>query len=269
MKRFIFYSIIALLSCSFIAQSERPEELKPGNTSFLPGEVLTYRCHYGIFNAGEGKMQVNPETFKVNGKTCYKINVFGKSIGAFALMLRVKDNWRSYVDTNSMQPEKFFRSIEEGNYKLKETMFYNKSDKQVKVYSERENKDPKEKFYDVPEGVHDIVSGYYFLRNIDYSKYKKGDIISIDAFFEDTLYDLKIRYKGTQVIRTKFGKIKAIKLVPIMPDNSFFDGEDSISVWLSDDENHIPLKLKAQMFIGAVEVDIKGYRGLRTKLNFQ
>lgn len=259
----VFLGLLIVLS-SFVSDSKL--EITP-NSSFLKGEVLSYRVHYGFINAGEGTMQVNPKIQEVNGKPCYKINVFGKSVGAFAMMLRVKDNWRSYVDTTTMQPEKTFRNIQEGNYRLKETIFYKKEEGKINVHTVKKNKDPKEKEYKVPVNVHDIVSGYYYLRNIDYTKLHIGEIIELKAFFEDTFYDFKIRYAGKDVVRTKFGKMNAIKLVPIMPDNTFFDGEESIRVWLSDDKNKIPLKLQADMFIGSVELDLKGYKNLREPLN--
>ena len=45
-----------------------------------------------------------------------------------------------------------------------------------------------------------------------------------------------------------------------MPENKLFNGQDAIKVWLSDDEDKIPLKVKAEMFIGAIEIDIKKYQ---------
>ena len=45
-----------------------------------------------------------------------------------------------------------------------------------------------------------------------------------------------------------------------MPENKLFDGENSIKVWLSDDINKVPLKIRANMFVGAVEVDITDFK---------
>jgi len=61
-------------------------------------------------------------------------------------------------------------------------------------------------------------------------------------------------------LKTKLGLIDALVLEPVMPENKLFDGGEAIKVWLSDDKNRIPLKIKAEMFIGAVEVDIKSYQ---------
>jgi hypothetical protein len=98
---------------------------------------------------------------------------------------------------------------------------------------------------------------------------KVGDTIKLKAFFEDKLYDFKIKYLGKVKLNTKFGSIQSIKLTPIMPDNDLFDGENSIRVYLSDDKNKVPLKIQADMFVGAVEVDLKSYSGLRHTINFK
>ena len=54
---------------------------------------------------------------------------------------------------------------------------------------------------------------------------------------------------------------------PIMPKNSLFDGEDSITAYFSDDKNRIPVKIDAEMFIGSAGVELTGYSGLRNPLN--
>ncbi len=84
-------------------------------------------------------------------------------------------------------------------------------------------------------------------------------MIELDAFFEDEVYDFKIRIVGREEVKTKLGKIRSIVISPIMPENSLFDGENSIRVWISDDINKVPLKIKANMFVGAVEVDIESF----------
>lgn len=92
----------------------------------------------------------------------------------------------------------------------------------------------------------------------------------VKAIFEDELYDFGIKLGGRETIKTKFGKIKAIRLEPVMPkDQDLFDGENSIRFWMSDDENRIPLKIEADMFVGAVEIDIKDYKNLSHPINFK
>ena len=179
--------------------------------------------------------------------------------------MTIKDEWQSFVDTTSLQPVQFSRKIIENNYYLKEKVDF--TNDKANVTWEKRDQVKKHEDYEVPNNVHDIVSAYYFLRNINYSKMKVGDRTNVHAFFENKLYDFEVEYRGKDIIKTKLGKVNAIRLIPIMPDNELFEADESISFWLSDDRNRIPLKVQAKMFVGAVEVDIKSYNGLRYKLN--
>lgn len=111
-----------------------------------------------------------------------------------------------------------------------------------------------------------MVAGFLYLRVIDLKKRKVGDTLTVSGFFEDTAYNLKIMYKGKENVSTKIGNILCYKLVPVMPDNKLFDGENSITCWISDDENRIPVKIQAKMFIGSTGIELVGFKGLRNQL---
>ena len=129
---------------------------------------------------------------------------------------------------------------------------------------DKQTKEPRKTLkFEVPNNVQDMVSGYYFLRTMDFSKIEVGTVIVLDAFFDEEQYDFKVRYLGKESLRTKLGKFNTLVLQPIMPDNKLFSGKDAIKVWLSDDTNKIPLKIKAKLVVGAVEIDIKRISGAR------
>lgn len=229
--------------------------------TFGPGEEIHYKVHYGFVNAASARMVISEKLHYMNGKPCFKIDVYGESIGMFDLFLRIRDNWGTYLDTSRVEPQRFYRHIEEGKYRKHEIVDFDHPDRQarVRVFSNSEQKwKPAEKF-SVPDQVQDLVSGYYYLRTLDFTRLKEGDIIRLNAFFDKEVYDFKIRVVGREEVKTKLGVIRSIVISPIMPENSLFDGENSIRVWISDDINKVPLKIKAQMFVGAVEVDIESF----------
>jgi hypothetical protein len=261
--RIVFGLLVLLcLLAAFIQNGSYPSVK---NRAFTTGEKLEYRVHYGFITAGEAVITVDEKLYEKNGRTCFRVNVFGRSTPGFDIVLRIRDNWGTYLDTTQMIPHQFYRTIEEGKYRRNEIVYFDHRAKnaEVKVWDRKKNKYKEPKHYKVPNGVQDMVSGYYYLRNIDYSKLKIGEVVSIPAFFEDTLYNFKVKYAGKEMINTKVGDIKAIKIVPLMPENELFEGENAIRVWISDDPNKIPLKIQADMFVGAVEIDIKKYSGLR------
>ncbi len=235
------------------------------NESFTTGEVLEYRIHYGFINAGDAVIEVNPRLHRLNNRPCYKIDVKGRTTGTFDMFLRIRNNYGSYIDTAAFIPHKSIRNVEEGRYRKFEVTTFDYNHDQAIVKDEARH---EEKTLKIPKNVQDMIGGYYFLRLLDYDHMRVGDTIRVNAVFENELYDFKIRYMGKERINTKFGSIGAITLVPLMPANKLFDGENSISVYLSDDKNKIPLKIKANMFVGAVELDLKGYKNLKNTLKF-
>ncbi len=231
------------------------------NTSFYRGEVIDYKVHYGFVNAAEAQMVIHDDLHDINGRKCFKIDVNGKSIGMFDLFLRIRDNWGTYLDTASIIPQKFYQKIEEGKYRKHEIVDFDHENKQVNVHNyhfKKQEWKPIEKF-EIPQYAQDIVSGYYYLRTIDFKSLKENEIIKLKAFFDDEVFDFKIRFIGREEVKTKLGVIRSVVISPIMPENSLFDGENSIRVWISDDRNKVPLKIKAEMFVGAVEIDIQSY----------
>lgn len=230
--------------------------------SFAQGEVLKYRVHYGFMTAGEAVMVVDKEIHNLNKRPCYKIDVFGRTTGMADNLFGVEDNWGTFLDTAAVLPHRSYRFIKEGRYRKNEIVQFDQLARKalVKKLKKDSKKVEEVKSYEVPQNVQDIVSGYYFLRTMDYSKVKKGEILSIDAFFDEEVFDFNVRFVGREEIKTKLGKKQAIVLQPLLPENSLFEGKDPIQVWLSDDKHRIPLKIRANMFVGALEIDIKEYQ---------
>jgi hypothetical protein len=159
-------------------------------------------------------------------------------------------------------PRKFYRKIEEGRYRKHEVVDFDVENKKATVrnYIDKKKKwkDPKE--FEISPEAQDLVSGYYYLRTVNFDNYIEGDTIQLKVFFDDESTIFKMLYVGKETLKTKIGKYRALIISPIMPENSLFDGEDAIRVWLSDDKDKIPLKVKAKMFIGALEIDIKKFK---------
>lgn len=231
------------------------------NNSFGTGEKVEYRVHYGFINAAEAKVEVSKSVSMINSRPCYRVNVTGKTVGAFDLISKVRDTWRSYIDTSAILPHLFERHIQENRYRKEEKIYFNHNKDQA-VSSVKD----ETKTFNVPNNIHDIISGYFFLRTIDFDKVSEGEIIEVPTFFDGEVYKLRVRYVGKDVIKTKFGKTRVLRINPLIPDNKFFKGEGAMRLWVSDDSNKIPLKAQVELMIGSLEMDLKSYKGLRRDL---
>src|SRR5205814_93744 len=119
------------------------------------------------------------------------------------------------------------------------------------------------KVYSIPKGTQDVLSAIYYARNIDYNKYKAGDRIPFSLFLDDKVYSLYIKYLGKEEIKTKMGRFAAIKIAPLLIEGTIFEGGEKMTVWVSDDENHLPLRIDSPILVGSIKVDLIDYDNLR------
>jgi len=266
MRKLLFGSFLLLLLSGFIRDEVYPP-IK--NESFTRGETINFKMTYGFFTVGKGSAQVHPNYYRINDRDCFKVDVYGKTVGMVDWVADVDDNWGAYIDTAALLPHQFYRKIREGNYKKDEWTNFDHVNKKIEVKSlnNKTGKFKAPKYYDAPAHVRDMIAGFLYLRVMDFSKVKVNDTVVVAGFFEDEFYKMKIVYKGKQTIKLKVGKVRALVFKPVMPKNKIFDGENSVTAWFSDDKNRIPLKIDAQMFIGSAGVELTSYSGLKNPLN--
>lgn len=227
----------------------------------IPGERIEYRVHYGFINAGEAVLKVDENIHTINNRPCYKIDIFGRTKGIFDMITTVRDNWGTYLDTSAVVSQMFYQTIKEGKYLKKEVIEFDQLNN-VALVNRLHKKDStliRKDTFAIPPNIQDIVSGYYYMRTFDYDTMKKDQIFTVMGFFDDTTYHVKVKFLGKERLKTKIGVFDAFLMSPIMPKNTFFRGKNPIKAWISDDKFRIPLKVKAELLIGSLEIDIKSY----------
>ena len=268
MKHLLRLGILTLIISGFLSGDNAYRNLR--NESFSPGEFLEYRVHLGFINAGFATLHISEDIYIINDRPCFKADIIGESAGILDIFYNVRDNWGSYIDTASIVPHRAYRYIAENRYRKNEIVnFEHSTDTAIVSKLDKKTRELKRKvYYPIPKNVQDIVSGYYYLRTIDFNRMTVGDTLTVAAFFDEEVYHLNIIYLGKDEVKTKFGRINAFVLSPIMPTNKLFRGNHPIKVWFSNDKNKVPLKIKAAMFVGSVEVDLKSHKNLRNPFSF-
>lgn len=253
-----FFFLFLWSSVSFSQQS-------PSNDAFTFGEELNFEVSYGWLNLADAKLQVNRRSQTQNNRPHYKIDVYGKTKGAATIFGKVNDNWGTLLDTNTIQPSVSYRHIEEGKYRKNEKVSFDQyNNKAIVELFEKDNRTLKSvKEYDVPNSVQDLVSGFYYLRTLDLEKLKPGDVVYIKGFFDKEIYNIKLIFEGTEKLETEIGKKDTYIFSPQIPKNKLFRGDYPVKVWVTKDQNKIPVKIKANLFLGSLSFDIVNAKGLR------
>lgn len=260
MKRSI---TILLLLLSFVGSSQTPSERSSEDFAFKTGEWLKFRMSYSNFlNAGYSTISVN-ET-ENEGKEAFHIVGKGKSTGLISLFFKVKDNYETFMYKESLKPYRFIRQINEGGYtKNKEILFdYEEEIATVKNYKHNTIEN-----YPISSNIQDMLSTLYFMRNQALDSMAVGDEIEIKMFFDQETTNFKLRFLGKEVIRTKFGKISALKFRPVVQAGRVFKEKESVTVWVSADKNRIPLRIKASLAVGSLRADLDEFKGLAHPFN--
>ncbi len=236
-----------------------------GNPPFTFGEELNFEVTYGWLNLAEAKMEVSRRPANQYNDPHYKIDVFGKTRGAATIFGRVNDNWGTHLNTETLLPTLSYRHIEEGRYRKHELVHFDQTNKQARMeLYERDKKTlGKSKNYKLPGQVQDLVSGFYYLRSLDLTSLVKGQTVYIRGFFDEEIYNIKLIYEGTETIDTNLGEKETYIFSPQLPPNKLFRGDSPVKVWVTADENKIPVKIKANLFLGSLNLDITTAKGLR------
>ena len=173
---------------SLLSSSAAQDELrKINNDAFRPGEVLKYRIHYGIIDAGEATLEIKEELQKFGGRECFHMIGSGKSVGAFNWFFKVKDRYESVVDKEAMIPWLFIRRVNEGGYIINQNVSFNHYTDSAK--SEKAT-------ISIPENTQDLISSFYYARTLDFSHAKEGDVFQISGYLDDAVIPLNLKFIG-------------------------------------------------------------------------
>lgn len=227
------------------------------NDAYGLGERLEYDVNYKFLTAGTAVFSVGKDPVTVNGRPCFDIRFEMMSLKSLDFLYKVRDRYRTLVDIDGIFPWKFEQTIREGGYsKDYSATFDQTANKAVTT----------EGTYDVPPFVHDIISAFYYVRSVDIRKFKKGQVINLQNFFDRESHDLVIRIVGRQQVEVEAGTFNCIVVEPVIKSGSLFKFEGKLFLWLSDDDRRIPIKVSTKIPIGTVDAELTGYRGLRGPL---
>lgn len=249
MKKAYLFALIFLLSLQTKAQE----------SAFDSGEWFKFRIHYGMFTASYATLQVQDGV--VNGKEMYHIKGTGKSTGLLSLFFKVDDDYQTFFDKKTGEPSKFIRNIDEGGH-TKDIQIDFDHDKKIALVNDKKHNIKTS--HEIKNGTQDMMSAFYYLRNnVDAKNLTVGEEVKINMFFDKENFDFKLKFLGRELVETKYGKVASLKFRPYVQSGRVFKEKESLTVWISDDKNRIPVRLQADLAVGSIKADLEGYKGLK------
>ncbi len=245
---------VATTTSSATAQTSDGALRTISNNAFAVGERLTFDINYGFITAGQAVMTI-PDYKYVNGRQTYEINTYAVSTETMDNVFKVRDKYATYLDVDGIYPHRFEQHVREGKYSKDYEAFFDQEE------GTAETDDGKK--YKIPRFVNDILSAFYYVRTLDLKHYHKGDKITLQNFYDGKTHPLDVMVLGRQRIEVGAGTFNCVVVEPLVVAGGLFKNEGSIQVWLSDDENKIPVKMSSKVLIGSIDVELTAFQGLK------
>lgn len=232
--------------------------------AYKRGEVLEYKASYGIIDAARATLSIAPDPVMIGKRSTYHMIGTGKSLGAFSWLFKVDDRYETFIDDKALVPWVFLRRVREGGFRMLRNVYFNQYKHTAKV---KNLKDNSKKSYETKENVQDLLSSFYFARTLDLQNAVVGQEFTIPTFFDHENYPMKIKFLGKDKVKTDLGTFNCLKFVPLLQEGRVFKARESMTIWLSDDQNKIPIRLKTELLIGSIKLDLDSYSGLIAPLS--
>lgn len=244
---------------------ERIPEIEPirklNQTAFKKGEFLRYDVTYGYFSAATATLEIADFSKKINGRNTFHVVGKGKSAGALNWFFKVEDRYETYIDEEAILPWKFIRHVREGGYELDRDIRF---DQYLNTATVTQNGD---KYYNVEPNTQDLLSAFYYARTLDMQDAEIGQEFVINTFFDREMYPLKFKFLGSEVVTTDLGSFNCLKFRPMVEKGRVFKEEEDMTLWVSDDANKVPIRVKSDLLVGSIEMDLVEHKNLMRPLN--
>ena len=240
--------------------------------SFQGGEKLTFVAHYkwGPVNSDVAKAYVTLDSTKINGIPVYHCRLFGQTAKFFDVFFKVREDFQSWFTCNGLRPVKFTRDTREGGYSCTNTYRYVRSgaDPHISVAVNTSRKGAYTARIPLTDCTYDIPSLFYMARNIDFSRIAVGDNYPMTFAIDEDTYTIRFIYQGKA--NRKVSGVGTVRChlfsVGVVAGDVFPENAD-IKLWISDDDNRIPVWFETPINPGTVQGRLLSWSGLKYPFN--
>jgi hypothetical protein len=225
-----------------------------GRAPYAPGETLTYEVTWSIFPAGE--VAATLRSASEGQADVHEVTTTARSQGFVSLLFPVKNEFHSFFDPQTACSRRISKKVNEGR-RHKETEIVFDAVRKLAILDEhdltRPNAPPKHAENPIPSCVEDVVTAFYFLRR---EKFELGRSIQVPVNDGSKTYEVTVEVQALERIQTPLGNRDAFRVEPKV-FGGLFKRKGRMLIWFSDDEQHLPLRIKFMITVGAITGTLK------------
>ena len=239
------------------------------NNTIAPGEKLTFIASYNMSGLLTDFAQITMETttFKTSKSEFLRLRCKAQTYEKWDQYFAINDTYETFVNPVNLKPYIHKRQINEGGYFKKMQYNFDSKSQSIKSVKTKRRKDGtfwnEKNTFQVSEKTNDIITTIYALRNSDINKAKIGTKDHLTILFDNKETEITIALLDIETIDTKLGMIKCYKIGVSLQNSEILNNEDDNVIWLSADQNKVPVHVKFKVPVGNGELKIQKATGLK------
>ena len=275
------YKVILLCMCLAVGTLHAQEKSDLKGTSCIPvrslaeedlafkaGERMEFLLHYqwGKVNTDVGTAVVTLDTLTFNGEKAFLCSANGRTTKMFDYFFKVREDFKSWFTCDGLVPLKFTRDTYEGGYVAKNSYYYNRYGSEHSIIADIYSSKKGNRFMELPltRCTFDLPALFFFARNMNFDVIEPGKKYPMTFAIDDDVYNVYFILHGRETLKIKgLGTIKTIKFAAKLLEGEVFKGEEDMLIWVTDDENRLPVFFEAPLLVGVATGRLTGCSGLK------
>lgn len=261
MKRFFVFLVLALTAFSSAIYSQENNDYP-----FQGGEKLNFIMNYTwggvITDVGSATCQ----TTYADG--VYNVLLTGRSFKFFDMFFKVRERFEVKFSEKTFRPSRFHREASEGKYYMNNTLVFNNTNYTINSHTQKKNKPAVDTLLKGSVNTLDLLTLFFKYRTMTFSESSIGQKKPLEFVIDKEIYNLYFIYHGKENKKIPgMGTFKTIKFTAKVVAGNVFDGKEDMTIWVSDDQNKIPLFFESPVIVGKVQGRISGITGTKYPLD--
>lgn len=264
--------IIGLLYCSLFSTQYSTAQAQCGieNTAFQGGEFLAYDLYFNwkFVWVKVGSATMSTVKSKFDGKEAYRTSLITRGNDRLDGMFVMRDTLLSYCDASTLSPLYHRKGALEGKRYYVDELWYSYPNNNCQLRMHRIDADGEQHWKTITykDCVYDMMSIFLRARNFDASKLSEGDVIPMPISDAKRLSNSWLKYRGKETFKIDGTKEKFRCLVFSFIEHDDGKNRELIRFYVTDDQNHIPVRLDMFLSFGSAKAFLKIYRGVKSPL---
>ena len=233
------------------AKPAAPRTEKP--VPFTAGETLTYDVSWSMafVTAGEATLRIVDKHVSY-GAPAYYIVGEGRPSPMLSKLYSLYYKTDTLLDAYTLTSQRASTYSDENGRKRTKSLLIHPDGRTATFEMQTTTHMTKE--IAVPAQAQDALSALYAIRALPL---KPGTNIRMPVCLDDGIYALTATVSPREEIKTGIGPVGALRLNPSVVDLQGKAAGRKLTIWLSDDAKHVPLRLQAELAVGSFNLVLR------------